>query len=37
MKIILSIAARRIFKEYHGIRKQLWGSELWSNGGILEQ
>jgi putative transposase len=32
---IKSITAREIFKEYPGIRKQLWGGELWSDGGYI--
>jgi putative transposase len=35
MQIIKSITAREIFKEYPGIRKQLWGGELWSDGGYI--
>jgi putative transposase len=35
MQIIKSITARKIFKEYHEIRKQLWGGELWSDGGYI--
>jgi putative transposase len=35
MQIIKSIAARKIFKEYPEIRKQLWGGELWSDGGYI--
>ena len=35
MQIIKSITARRIFKEYPEIRKQLWGGELWSDGGYI--
>jgi len=32
MQIIKSIIARKIFKEYPEIKKQLWGGELWSDG-----
>jgi putative transposase len=35
MQIIKSITARNIFKEYPEIRKQLWGGELWSDGGYI--
>jgi putative transposase len=35
MQIIKSITARKVFKEYPGIRKQLWGGELWSDGGYI--
>src|SRR5450759_2967079 len=37
MQIIKSITARKIFKEYPEIKKQLWGGELWSDGDTLEQ
>jgi putative transposase len=32
MQIIKSITARKIFKVYPEIRKQLWGGKLWSDG-----
>ena len=35
MQIIKSITARQIFKECPEIRKQLWGGELWSDGGYI--
>jgi putative transposase len=35
MQIIKSITARQIFKQYPEIKKQLWGSELWSDGGYI--
>ena len=35
MQIIKSITARQIFKEYPEIKKQLWGGELWSDGGYI--
>jgi len=35
MQIIKRITARKIFKEYPEIRKQLWGGELWSDGGYI--
>ena len=34
-EIIKNITARKIFKEYPEIRKQLWGGELWSDGGYI--
>ena len=30
-----SITARKIFKEYPEIKKQLWSGELWSDGGYI--
>ena len=36
MQIIKSITARQIFKQYPEIKKQLWGGELWSDGGYIE-
>ena len=33
MQIIKSITAREIFKKFHEIKKSLWGSEFWSDGG----
>ena len=35
MQIIKSITSRNIFKEFPEIRKQLWGGELWSDGGYI--
>ena len=35
MQIIKSITARQIFKQYPEIKKQLWGSELWNDGGYI--
>jgi putative transposase len=35
IQIIKSITARKIFKEYPEIRKQLWGGELWNDGGYI--
>ena len=35
MQIIKSITAKNIFKEYPEIKKQLWGGELWSDGGYI--
>jgi len=35
MQIIKSITARKIFKKYPEIRKQLWGGEFWSDGGYI--
>jgi len=35
MQIIKSITARQIFKQYPEIKKQLWGGEIWSDGGYI--
>ena len=35
MQIIKSITARQIFKQYPEIKKQLWGGELWIDGGYI--
>jgi len=35
MQIIKSITAKQIFKAFPEIRKQLWGSEFWSDGGYV--
>jgi putative transposase len=35
MNIIKSITARMMFKQFPEIRKQLWGRELWSDGGYV--
>jgi putative transposase len=35
MQIIKSITARELFKLYPEIKKQLWGGELWSDGGYI--
>jgi putative transposase len=35
MQIIKSITARQVFKQYPEIKKQLWGGELWSDGGYI--
>ena len=35
LNLIKSITARNIFKEYPEIKKQLWGRELWSDGGYI--
>ena len=35
MQIIKSITAREFFKQYPEIKKQLWGSEFWSDGGYI--
>jgi putative transposase len=32
MQIIKSITAKRIFKDFPEIKKDLWGSEFWSDG-----
>ena len=33
MQIIKSITAREFFKQFPEVKKQLWGSEFWSDGG----
>lgn len=35
MQIIKSIMARELFNRYPEIKKQLWGSEFWSDGGYI--
>jgi putative transposase len=35
MQIIKSITARKIFKEFPEIKKQLWGVEMWIDGGYI--
>ena len=35
MQVTKSITARQIFKQYPEIKKQLWGGELWSDGGYI--
>lgn len=35
MQIIKSITGRMMFKEFPELRKQLWGAELWSDGGFV--
>jgi len=35
MQVIKSITARKIFKEFPEIKKQLWGGEMWSDGGYI--
>ena len=35
MQVIKSITARKIFKEFPEIKKQLWGGEVWSDGGYI--
>jgi putative transposase len=35
MQIIKSITAKRFFKEFPEIKKELWGSEFWSDGGYI--
>lgn len=34
-KIIKSITARELFKKFPEIKKALWGSEFWSDGGYI--
>ena len=36
MRIIKSISARMIFKDYPEIRKELWGGEFWTDGGHID-
>jgi putative transposase len=35
MQIIKSITAREFFKQFPEVRKELWGSEFWSDGGYI--
>ena len=35
MQIIKRIMARELFNRYHEIKKQLWSSEFWSDGGYI--
>ena len=35
MQVIKSITAKRFFKEFPEIKKELWGSEFWSDGGFI--
>ena len=35
MQIIKSIIAREFFKRFPEVKKQLWGSEFWSDGGYI--
>ena len=35
MQIIKSITGRLMFKKFPEIKKQLWGGELWSDGGFV--
>ena len=35
MNIIKSITARMMFKQFPEIKKQLWGGQLWSDGGYV--
>jgi putative transposase len=35
MQIIKSITAREFIKRFPEVRKQLWGSEFWSDGGYI--
>jgi len=32
VRIFKSISARELFKQFPGLRKELWGGELWSDG-----
>ena len=35
IQIIKSITAREMFKQFPEIKKELWGGELWSDGGFI--
>jgi putative transposase len=35
MQIVKSIIAKQFFKDFPEIRKELWGSEFWSDGGYI--
>ena len=35
IQIIKSITARMMFKKFSELKKQLWGGELWSDGGFV--
>ncbi len=35
MQVIKSITGRMMFKQFPEIKKQLWGGELWSDGGFV--
>jgi putative transposase len=35
VRIFKSITARQLFKQFPGLRKELWGGELWSDGYYL--
>ena len=35
MQILKSIAAKQMFKAFPEIKKELWGGELWSDGGYI--
>lgn len=35
MQILKNISAREMFKRFPEIRKQLWGGELWNDGGYI--
>jgi putative transposase len=35
MQIIKSITARELFRKYPEMKKELWGSEFWSDGGYI--
>ena len=35
MQIIKSITGRMMFKQFPELKKQLWGGELWSDGGFV--
>ena len=35
MRIIKSVSARQIFKQFEWIKEELWGGEFWSDGGYI--
>ena len=35
MQILKSITGRMMFKQFPDLKKQLWGGELWSDGGFV--
>lgn len=35
MQIVKNITAKRVFKRFREVKKQLWGGEFWSDGGYV--
>lgn len=35
MQVVKSITARQMFRRFPEIKKELWGGELWSDGGYI--
>ena len=35
MQVVKSITARQMFKRFPEIKEELWGGELWSDGGYI--